>query len=273
MAKETKRILAPRPEDICLADDCAISFVAGSETMRPFAEYIVRCIFGEGAFEVDAYESQQTANLTLLGKGVRPDLIIQEKGGRTVDVEAQRYRDRDLVRRIDAYWLELAGLQVRDAADYRGLRDVYVVFVCDRDYLGRGEAVSWIEPSYRGSGEAAGSIFHGLVLSDELIGDPGTDLEWMCRDFFAKDSSRMHGKEARERLEYLRKDGYQTMILEGCERREERIYNEGRKATQREMICNMISAGFGIDAIAKVLGVAEEEAARMVAEAKAEGKK
>ncbi len=274
MPKDEKPLIYKKPikpEDICLADDCAISFLEGEETMRPFVDHIVKSILGKKAFKVERYSTQYSANLTIIGKGIRLDLIIQGSGGELLDVEMQRYKDKNLIKRLDAYWLELGGLQLADVKEYRNLKDIYVAFMCDKDYLKQGEAINWIEPVSLKSGLPTGSILHGLIVSNELIVKPQSELEWLSKDLFNKEEATMHGKETKGRLEYLRKDGFQYMIT-GYEEWKRNVFEEGEaigvKKGQAQTICSMIAGGIDEETIAKALGITKEEVAEMAAQAK-----
>ena len=274
MPKDEKPLIYKKPikpEDICLADDCAISFLEGEETMRPFVDHIVKSILGKKAFKVERYSTQYSANLTIIGKGIRLDLIIQGSGGELLDVEMQRYKDKNLIKRLDAYWLELGGLQLADVKEYRNLKDIYVAFMCDKDYLKQGEAINWIEPVSLKSGLPTGSILHGLIVSNELIVKPQSELEWLSKDLFNKEEATMHGKETKGRLEYLRKDGFQYMIT-GYEEWKRNVFEEGEaigvKKGLAQAICSMIAGGIDEETIAKALGITKEEVAEMAAQAK-----
>ena len=260
---------------ICLADDDIIRCVDGEETMRPFIERVCRVLLGDDAVEVESYASEVgCVSVKLSGKDVEFDVIVRTVNGPILDIEAQKYGERDLPHRMAAYASMLLIDQLEKGVDYDKARDVYVVFICEKDYLRLGVPAARIEPTAIGAWKEAGIPFHWIALCGDLArkASPANDLEAIAADFFCTDPEQMHDKALSERLKYMRRKEVLDMIdYEDHEKMKARLRAEGiaegiaegraegKKEKQLEIAKKMLEGGLSPEDISRYTGLSLEE--------------
>lgn len=73
--------------------------------------------------------------------GIRLDVYLKDEKGTVFNVEMQVDRKKGFTRRAGFYQSAIDRNQLTKGADYTGLSESYVIFVCDFDYFQTGKAV------------------------------------------------------------------------------------------------------------------------------------
>ena len=73
--------------------------------------------------------------------GIRLDVYLKDEKGTVFNVEMQVDRKKGFTRRARFYQSAIDRNQLTKGADYTGLSESYVIFVCDFDYFQTGKAV------------------------------------------------------------------------------------------------------------------------------------
>ena len=135
------RIEDIRVDDLSLADDFAFRVAMKDNTEA--VQHIVRTILSRGDIIIrrvrvqDVQESRETHEARL-------DLLAEDGEGNKIDIEMQKIGKRSmkwLVKRSVYYLGLLITRTLHKKEEYSRARDAIVIFIVDRDIIGKGRAV------------------------------------------------------------------------------------------------------------------------------------
>ena len=136
-------------------------------------------------------------------RSVRLDIFARDGSGRIYDVEIQRARKGAGRRRARFYSAMLDADYLGKGKDFRELPESYVIFITERDAIGKGRAMYRIDRRIDGTFEDFGDGTHILYVSADLV-DRSSDLGKLMEDLRCPDPERMHHRALRERARYLK---------------------------------------------------------------------
>lgn len=192
-------------------------------------QLVLRIILEIPDLAVEEVHTQVHVSNLPADRSVRMDVVARDSTGRTINVEVQRTDKGAGSRRarFNSSMLDAALLQKGEAFDQ--LPETYVVFITERDVLGRGLPVYKIERYILNLGELFGDGAHILYVNGAYRGD--TPLGRLMHDFFCTRAEDMHYDVLAERMSYFKEtnEGSDTM----CEAVERVVRERERKAEQR----------------------------------------
>ena len=165
-------------------------------------------------------------------RSVRLDIFAKSADGRIFDVEIQRAKKGAGRKRARFYSAMLDANYLGKGGEFKELPESYVIFITERDAIGKGRAVYRIDRRIDGTFEDFGDGAHILYVSADLA-ERNTDLGKLMHDLRCPDPERMHYKALRERARYL-KNSKEGMIEMSGEF--ERILNEKVKETRESSL-------------------------------------
>ena len=197
-------------------------------------------------------------------RSVKLDIYARDGSGRIYDVEIQRARKGAGRRRARFYSAMLDADYLDKGGKFKELPESYVIFITERDAIGKGRAMYRIDRRIDGTFEDFGDGAHILYVSADLA-ERNTDLGKLMHDLRCPDPERMHYKALRERARYLKrsKEGigemageFDRILRERMKETRESSLKEGRENGIRESARNMIADGsLPLSKIAKFSGL------------------
>ena len=182
------RIEDIRVDDLSLADDFAFRVAMKDNTEA--VQHIVRTILSRGDIIIrrvrvqDVQESRETHEARL-------DLLAEDGEGNKIDIEMQKIGKRSmkwLVKRSVYYLGLLITRTLHKKEEYSRARDAIVIFIVDRDIIGKGRAV--YSYSLR-SDEDNVKLKHAgariVIANGTYSDDEGSAISEMYRDIYEKD--------------------------------------------------------------------------------------
>ena len=136
---------------------------------------------------------------------VKLDIYARDREGNIYDIEIQRASKGAGSRRARYYSAMIDSDALRKGTECNELPESYVIFITERDALGKGKALYDIERTVKGSGKSFGDGTHILFISADLA-ERDTDLGRLMEDLRCPDPERMHYKALRERVGYFKND-------------------------------------------------------------------
>ena len=137
---------------------------------------------------------------------VKLDIYARDREGNIYDIEIQRAsKGAGSRRRARFYSAMIDSDALRKGTEYNELPESYVIFITERDAIGRGKAVYEFDRYMKGTWEPFGDGTHILFISADLA-DRDTDLGRLMEDLRCPDPERMHYRELRDRVGYFKND-------------------------------------------------------------------
>ena len=194
-------------------------------------------------------------------RSVKLDIYARDGSGRIYDVEIQRARKGAGRKRARFYSAMLDADYLDKGGKFKELPESYVIFITERDAIGKGRAMYRIDRRIDGTFEDFGDGAHILYVSADLT-ERNTDLGKLMHDLRCPDPERMHHRALRERARYLKRseEGIGEMtgefdrilkakVKEAVKETRESSLKEGRKEMARSLLAE---GSFSVSKIAKL---------------------
>lgn len=115
-------------------------------SQKDIAKPFLEAILGIKIHELRDPEPEKTIEVNPVSKGVRFDVFVKESGPngetlRSFDIEMQMKDTHELPKRARFYQAMRDSDALCRGEKYRGLKDLYIIFLCPDDIFGKGRAV------------------------------------------------------------------------------------------------------------------------------------
>lgn len=185
---------------LCLMDDtffnvCMDGYLAG-------VACILRIILALPELIVESVTVQKMTD-SLCGRGVRFDAFARA-GTRLMNIEVQR-DDRGAASeraRFNSSMMDARELQKGE--EVTELPETYVIFIAEKDVLGKGLSRYHIERTIKETGEPFGDRSHIIYVNGTIQDE--TPLGRLMHDFFCQDAEKMYYEELRNRARFFKNE-------------------------------------------------------------------
>lgn len=185
---------------LCLMDDAY--FNVYFDDYKAGMECILRIILTLPELVVDRVTTQKTTG-NLYGRGVRFDAFARA-GKRLINTEVQR-DDRGALperARFNSSMMDARELQIGE--EVKALPETYVIFITEKDVLGKGLPIYHINRVIEETGEEFGDRAHIIYVNGEIQDE--TPLGRLMHDFFCQDATKMHYEALRKRASFFKNE-------------------------------------------------------------------
>jgi len=207
----------------------------------------------------------------LINRSVRLDVLATDGTGRKINVEIQR-ADKGAGRKrarynssmIDANLLPKGG-------DFDDLPETYVIFITERDVLGKGQAIYHIERTILETNEPFADGSHIVYVNGAYRGE--TPLGRLMHDFACTSPAEMYYDVLRDRVRFFKesKEGVVIMSkvmeelrLESFQEGKAEGIVEGKAEGKKSVVESMLADGsLTLEKIAKLAGWTLDEVKRL----------
>lgn len=237
-----------------------------------YIQFVLRIILEMPELEViEVHIQKLLANL--LDHSVRVDVLATDSEGRRINVEVQR-ESKGAGRKRARYNSSLMDADIlRKGDDYKELPDTYVIFITERDVLGKGEPIYHIERYILETGE----IFHDgshIIYVNGTYRDE-SPIGRLMHDFSCADPNKMHYDVLAERVRFFKEneEGVSAMCKAIEEMRDkflevgrEEGREEGEKKGLKTAALRMLEEGkYALEDIARISGFSLDEVKKLQA--------
>lgn len=192
---------------------------------------------------------------TVIGHSVRFDVFATDEAGKTYDIEIQR-ADRGATPQrarynnsvLDTYLLE-------KGKNYTELNETYVIFITEKDVLGKGLPLYHVERTIKETNELFNDGSHIIFVNGQYTNNTDA-IGKLMHDFRCTNASDMHYSELAEKVKYFKETegGSGTM----CKLLED-MRNETAETIARETAINLLKKGIPVETIAECCNLSLEE--------------
>lgn len=237
-----------RIKNFCLMDDDFMTKCF--EDSPECTELVLHIVMDKPDLKVQEIKVQHVIK-NLQGRSVRLDIFATDKAGKKYNIEIQR-SDQGAGRKRARFNSSLMDANILLAGDdTEKLPETYVIFITERDVIGRNEPIYHIERMISETGESFGDDSHILYVNGAYKDE--SPLGLLMKDFFCTNPEDMHYKVLADRTRYFKeeKEGVTAM----CKAIEEMIMEERKK-----IAISMIKDGaLPLDKIAEYFGFTIDE--------------
>jgi len=172
-------------------------------------ELVLRIILNRNDLHVERVEAQQTIK-SIVGKGVRLDVLAVDDAGKYYNIEVQRAKDGADFRRARLNSSLLYNYITKEGDNYSDLPETYIIFITEKDIIGAGCAVYEIEKTIKQTNQKIDDGTHMIFVNGAYRGKDA--LGKLMEDFCNPDYKTMHYVQLQKRSEYLKeKEGESSM--------------------------------------------------------------
>lgn len=226
-------------------------------------ELVLRIVLDMPELVVVEVHTQVHAANQPADRAVRMDVVARDSAGRTVNIEIQRAGRGAGSRRarFNSSMLDAALLQKGE--DFEQLPETYVVFITERDVLGRGLPVYKIERYILDLDELFDDGAHILYVNGAFRGD--TPVGRLMHDFFCTRAEDMYYDALAERMRYFKdtQEGSDTMCR-AVEEMMETVRKRSERQNSQRIAQRMLAAGkLAPEEIAEYLDLPLEEVQKL----------
>ena len=225
-------------------------------------ELVLHIILDKPDLKVEEVRTQYFIK-NLLKRSVRLDIFATDSEGKKYNIEVQR-ADKGAGAKRARYNSSLMDANILPAGDdFEQLPETYVIFITEKDVIGKGQILYQIERCVMETGEVFGDGSHILYVNGAYEED--TPLGLLMKDFFCTNPSDMYYSVLAERTRYFKEDkeGVAVMCKVMEDMRNESL-EEGREIGKREemekIALRMMQSGkYALEEIAEITGLSVEE--------------
>lgn len=142
------------------------------------------------------------------------------------------------------------------------LVETYVIFITERDVLGKGKTIYHIDWVIKENGENFGDEAHILYVNGEYRDESPIGI--LMHDFSCTDAKDMKYRTLAERVRYFKED--EKGVAAMCKAMED-MRNEAKLEERKEIACSLLADGeLSYEKIAKHTGFTVEEIQKLAAQ-------
>ena len=197
-------------------------FIRSLSLNIPATEHLVRTILSRPDITIASVETQKKFT-SLFGHSVILDALAYDSNGSVIDIEVQRVSsspDREIVPRMEFYAAACLLSGLKKGESYSMAKDVYVIFIVDRDIFGKGKPVYMFSMADEEDGGRLGGRIHIAVANGEYRDNMETEHGRFYHDFYESEARKAVTPLLREMLETYKEEGLMRLKEEGLMRLE-----------------------------------------------------
>ena len=221
----------------------------------PLAEMVLRIITGKSDLVSTDCQVQKDMKRLVGARSVCLDAYGTDSAGKKYDMELQR-EDKGADPHRARFHSSVMDIENLDAGqEFCELPDTFTIFITEKDFYGRGEAIYYIERMNLTTGKPFADGEHILYVNGEYRGD--SDIGKLMHDFNCTDADDMNFPLLAERTRYLKENP--KGVSEMCKVMED-IRNESIKGEKQMTVLRMLAAGkYALEEIVAISGPSVDE--------------
>lgn len=224
-------------------------------------ELVLQIVLGRDDLKVEKVAIQHQLK-NLQGRSIIFDIYATDHAGKRYNVEIQR-ADRGAGAKRARYHSSLIDANVTEPGEkLENLVETYVIFITERDVLGKGKPIYHIDRVIKETGENFGDEAHILYVNGEYRDESPIGI--LMHDFSCTDAKDMKYRALAERVRYFKED--EKGVAAMCKAMED-MRNEAKLEERKEIACSLLADGeLSYEKIAKHTGFTVEEIQKLAAQ-------
>ena len=221
------------------------------------AELLLRIILNKPDIRVKSVKTQRRIK-NLLGRDICLDIDADDETGKEYNIEVQR-ADTGADRKRARYHSSILDAHLlKSGDDFSDLPDTFVIFITEKDVIGKGKPLYRIERRIEETNELFDAGEH-IVYVNGADKDASTELGKLMHDFFCTNPDDMHYKELADKVRYFKEDEKGVAVM--CKVMEDMRNEAAKSAVEKDRIKNaleMLADGLSIEKVAQYSQLAIE---------------
>lgn len=224
-------------------------------------ELVLHIVLDKPDLKVQEVKVQYTIK-NLQGRSVRLDIYATDGTGKKYNIEIQR-ADKGAGRKRARYNSSLMDTNtLLTGDDTEQLPETYVIFITEKDTIGKNKPLYHVERVIAETGESFGDGSHIIYVNGAYKDE--SPLGLLMKDFFCTNPADMHYKVLADRTRYFKEDKEGVAAM--CKAMEDMVL-EGITENKKEIALSMIKDGaLSLDKIASYVGLTIEEIKKLAKE-------
>ena len=231
-----------------------------------YIQFVLRIVMEKPDLKVEDVRTQVFVE-NLLNRSVRLDVLATDSTGQTINVEIQR-SDKGAGRKRARYNSSMMDANLlHKSEDFDQLPETWVIFITERDVIGKGLPRYPVERCFLGTGEIFGDGSHILYVNGAYRDE--SPIGKLMHDFSCTDPANMYYNELAERVRFFKEDkeGVSIMCKAMEDMRNESLQEgvkEGKKEEKRLTVLRMLEIGkYALEEIAEIAGLPLDEVKKL----------
>lgn len=178
--------------------------LVGRKDDIPLVELVLRIITGKKDLVITEFQTQKDMKRLVGARSICLDAYGSDSSGKKYDMEIQR-ADKGAGPYRARYHSSVMDIENLDAGqEFDELPDTYTIFITEKDFYGKGEALYPIERMNLVTGKMFNDGEHILYVNGEYRGD--SELGKLMHDFNCTDADDMNYKLLADKTRYLKEN-------------------------------------------------------------------
>ena len=221
-------------------------------------ETVLRILMDKPDLEVISSETQVDLKRATGSRGICLDVMATDSTGKKYDIEVQKDSEGAGPHRGRYH---SSAMDVENS--YKGMKfdelpDIYVIFITEHDYYGRGKAIYRVRRTVEDDNSLYGDGSNILYVNGQYRDD--TDIGKLMHDFCCSNPDDMLIPMLAERTRYLKTNEKEVKhMCEQMERIENKGVAKGEYNKAKDMAINLNDMGVDIEVIAKSANVSVDQ--------------
>ena len=191
------------------------------------------------------------------GRSITLDIFAVDSSGKNYDIEIQRSKHGANIRRARFHSAVIDSRMLNAAEDFSQIDESYVIFITEKDVIGRGKAIYPVNRYFEDCMELFDDGNHIIFVNGEYKNDD-TPIGRLMHDFRCTSSVDMFYSELKEPVHYFKETkGGRTTVCEAIENYGFNRHNEGRAEGKKEIAFRLYRKGYSLTEIAEIADVSE----------------
>lgn len=204
-----------------------------------FCEELLRVIMNQQDIYVISNISQKDIH-NVDARSVTVDILCEDGNGRQFSVEVQKANDDDHQKRVRYNGSCVQILSLKKGTRFKELPDVYMIYITEKDFLGRGRPIYHIQRMIKETGDMVDNGYYEIYVNAEI--DEGTllsDYMKLLKSSKVEDDPRFPG--ICSAVKYYKEGEGRGKMCEVVERYAKEYAEEMAKQTALSLICDGVS--------------------------------
>lgn len=243
--------------NLTLFDDDLMSLVFDNNIEA--TNLLLRIILEKDDLEVIEVTGQrELENPIVDGRNIKLDILAKDGTGKLYDIEVQRDNGGAHIRRARFHSSMVDTRMLKEKQKFKELRDSYVIFITQLDYLGKGLPLYHLSRIIEETGEMINDGSHIIYVNGSYKGnDP---LGQLMHDFSCKDADDMHYDELKKGLRHFKEEGGRDIMCKAIEEYGNARAEESVRESTLKTALRMLGLGkYEDEEIALITGLELEE--------------
>jgi hypothetical protein len=257
-SKSTEQII----EEMTLFDDELMSLVFDGNIAA--TELLLRIILERDDIKVISVTGQrELKNPVVGGRKIRLDILACDNTGRYFNIEVQRRKKGSGFRRARFHSSMIDTRMLNEKQEFRELLDSYVIFITEKDKIGKGLPVYHIERVIMETNELVGDGSHIIYVNGSYQGDD--PIGKLIHDLHCKNSNDIYYHELADGVRHFKEsEGGRKVMSDAVREYAEAAAKEAEFKNSENIAIKMLRAGkYALDEIANLTDLSLEHVKKL----------